>query len=279
MNMAQERASAFSPGLVIYQIYPRSFMDSDGDGIGDLAGILAKLDYFAGLGVNALWLCPVYPSPQVDFGYDVANYTDVDPQYGTLADLDMLIDQAHKKGIKIIMDLVLNHTSDQHPWFQESRSSPDNPKRDWYIWKSPRAGNRPPNNWLSTFGGSAWELDAATGRYYLHSFFKQQPDLNWENPAVRAALKEVMRFWLDRGVDGFRQDAVYWYGKDQSFRDDPANPDFDAREESPYDELLHTHSKRQPSVFAHLNELARFLATYPDRFMITEAYPHEPFNV
>lgn len=271
--------SAFPGGLVIYQIYPRSFKDSNGDGIGDVAGITEKLDYLADLGVSALWICPIYTSPMVDFGYDVADYQNVDPTFGTLADLDNLIAKAHQKNIKIILDLVLNHTSDQHPWFKESKASIASPRRDWYVWKPPRSGNLPPNNWLSIFDGPAWEFDPGSKQYYLHSFFKQQPDLNWDNPAVRAAIKDVMRFWLDRGVDGFRLDAVYKYGKDPGLQDDPLNPNFNPRTENPYDALLHTHSEQQGSVFVYLSELADVLAEYGNRFMVTEAYPHEPFNV
>ncbi len=277
--MQPKAYSAFPDGLVIYQIYPRSFKDSNGDGIGDLGGIISKLDYLADLGVSALWICPIYPSPMVDFGYDVADYLNVDPSFGTLAELDELITKAHQKNIRIILDLVLNHTSDKHPWFTESKASIASPRRNWYVWKKGRVGNLPPNNWLSTFGGSAWEVDEATNEYYLHSFFKEQPDLNWDNPEVRAAIKDVMRFWLKRGIDGFRLDAVYWYGKDPSFQDDPLNPAYKPRTENPYDALLHTHSKRQGSVFIYLSEVADVLTEFDNRFMVTEAYPHEPFNV
>jgi alpha-glucosidase len=270
--------SSFPPGLVIYQIYPRSFQDSNNDGIGDLLGIINRLDYLADLGITAIWICPIYKSPMADYGYDVSDYLAIDPSYGTMADFDTLLNAAHQRNIKVILDLVLNHTSTEHPWFQESRKSPDNPKRDWYVWKQPRSGGAPPNNWVSTFGGAAWELDPLTNEYYLHSFFKEQADLNWENPLVRAAIKNILRFWLDRGVDGFRLDAVYMYGKDPSFRDDPINPNFDARTENPYDALLHSNSEQQGSVFTHLSELANFLAGYPGRFMVTEAYPHEPFS-
>ncbi len=198
---------------IIYQIYPRSFADSTGDGIGDLNGITAKMDYLADLGIDAVWLSPFFPSPDADFGYDVADYCDVDPKFGTLADFDRLVEQAHARNIRIILDLVLNHTSSQHPWFIESRSSRDNPKRDWYIWADPTPGGKPPNNWQSVFGGPGWEKDAATGQMYYHMFYKEQPDLNWHNPEVRRAILDVFRFWLDRGVDGFRLDVFNVYFK------------------------------------------------------------------
>jgi alpha-glucosidase len=195
-------------GAVIYEIYPRSFQDSNGDGIGDLNGITSRLDYLKGLGVNAIWLSPIYPSPQVDFGYDISDYENIDPQYGTLADFDRLVAEAKKRDIRIIMDMVLNHTSDKHPWFIESRSSKNNPKRDWYMWHDPAPDGGPPNNWQSDFGHSAWELDKKTGQYYYHKFYIQQPDLNWNNPAVREAMYGAVRFWIDRGVSGFRLDAI-----------------------------------------------------------------------
>lgn len=208
---------------VIYQIYPRSFKDTTGNGVGDLKGIIQKLDYLSDtLGVDCLWISPFYPSPQLDFGYDVADFTDVDPLFGTLDDFDNLVKQAHRRGLKIIIDFVPNHTSDQHPWFIESRSSRDNPKRDWYIWKDAKPDGSEPNNWLSVFGGRAWTWDETTGQYYLHSFLKEQPDLNWRNPEVEAAMFDVMRFWLDRGVDGFRIDVAHFIMKDPEFRDNPA---------------------------------------------------------
>ena len=209
---------------VIYQIYPRSFADSNGDGVGDLNGIRSKLDYLAGLGVDALWLSPVYPSPDADFGYDVSDFCAVDPRYGSLADFDALLAEAHTRGLRVMIDLVLNHSSDQHPWFVESRSSRANPRRDWYIWADPTPRGGPPNNWPSCFGGSAWQLDPATGQMYLHTFFKEQPDLNWRCPAVRAALLDVFRFWLERGVDGFRLDAFSAYFKHPELRDNPTHP-------------------------------------------------------
>jgi alpha-glucosidase len=213
---------------VFYQIYPRSYMDSNGDGIGDLEGIISRLDYLndgtdQSLGVDAIWFSPFFTSPDHDFGYDVADYCAIDPRYGTLKDFDRLLQEAHQRKIRVMLDLVVNHTSDQHPWFIESRSSKDNPKRDWYIWKDGRGkGNHPPNNWRNNFFGRAWTFDPQTGQYYLHSFLKEQPDLNWENPAVREAVGEVIRFWLDRGVDGFRLDVAHIYCKDQQFRDNPS---------------------------------------------------------
>ncbi|MFC9353687.1 alpha-glucosidase [Arthrobacter sp. NPDC057013] len=212
---------------VVYQIYPRSFADSDGDGIGDLRGIIGKLDYLQKLGVDVVWLSPVYRSPQDDNGYDISDYRDIDPVFGTLETLDELLDGLHSRGMKLVMDLVVNHTSDEHPWFAESRSSKDNPKRDWYWWRPPREGTEPgtpgaePNNWGSAFSGPAWEYDAETGEYYLHLFSRKQPDLNWENPEVRAAVYDMMNWWLDRGVDGFRMDVINFISKQQSLPDGP----------------------------------------------------------
>jgi len=211
---------------VIYQIYPRSFRDSNADGIGDLRGITEKLEYCAGLGVDALWLSPIYPSPMADFGYDVADYAGVAPMFGTLGDFDALLQQTTQRGMKIILDFVPNHTSNQHPWFTASRSSPSDPKRDWYLWHDPAPDGGPPNNWLSNFGGTAWEWDAATQQYYYHSFLKEQPDLNWRNPEVVAAMHEVLRFWLRRGVAGFRIDVLWLLIKDDEWRDNPPNPDY-----------------------------------------------------
>jgi oligo-1,6-glucosidase len=210
---------------VVYQIYPRSFQDSDGDGIGDLGGILQRLDHLADLGVDVLWLSPVYPSPQADNGYDISDYQDIDPLFGTLDQLDELITALHARGMRLLMDLVVNHTSDEHPWFVESRSSPDSPKRDWYWWRPPRAGmaggdpGAEPTNWQSAFSGSTWEFDKSSGEYYLHLFDRKQPDLNWENPEVRQAVYAMMRWWLDRGVDGFRMDVINMISKDLRARD------------------------------------------------------------
>ena len=220
--------AAWWQSAVIYQIYPRSFQDSDGDGIGDLNGILQRLDYIQALGVDAIWLSPVFPSPMADFGYDVSDYCDVDALFGSLADLDQLIAAARAKNLRVILDFVPNHSSDRHPWFIESRSSRYSAKRDWYIWQDPAADGGPPNNWGSTFGGSAWDYDAATGQYFYHAFLKEQPDLNWRNPQVRAAMHDVLRFWMRRGVDGFRIDVLWHLMKDPQFRDNPLNPDWQA---------------------------------------------------
>ncbi len=205
-------------GAVIYEIYPRSFQNSDGDGLGDLNGITRRLDYLADLGVDAIWLTPIYPSPQVDFGYDVSDYRAIDPRFGTMADFDRLVAAAAKRHIRVVMDLVLNHTSDQHEWFKQSRRSRTDPKRDWYMWRDGRAGG-PPNNWISIFGHSGWKYDALTNQYYLHQFLPEQPDLNWRNPAVETAMFDAARFWLDRGVAGFRLDAVTSIYEDPAFRD------------------------------------------------------------
>jgi alpha-glucosidase len=209
---------------VIYQIYPRSFRDANGDGVGDLRGIAEKLDYCATLGVDALWLSPIFPSPMADFGYDVADYTDIAAIFGTLTDFDTLLAEATQRGLKIILDYVPNHTSDQHPWFTASRSSRSDSRRDWYLWHDPAADGGPPNNWLSNFGGSAWEWDAATQQYYYHAFLKEQPDLNWRNPEVVAAMHEVLRFWLRKGVAGFRIDVLWMLIKDDQWRNNPPNP-------------------------------------------------------
>ena len=214
---------------VVYQIYPRSFADSDGDGMGDLRGIIAHLDHLAGLGIDVLWLSPIYPSPQDDNGYDISDYTDIDPVFGNLADFDELLAQVHARGMKLVMDLVVNHTSDEHPWFAESRSSRTSAKRDWYWWRPAREGMEPgapgaePTNWGAAFGGSAWQYDETTGEYYLHLFSRKQPDLNWENPQVRQAVYEMMRWWLDRGVDGFRMDVINFISKDQALPDGRAS--------------------------------------------------------
>src|SRR5256884_87750 len=209
---------------VIYEIYPRSFQDSNGDGVGDLKGITSRLDYLHDLGIAAIWITPMYPSPLVDFGYDVADYTALDPLYGNLTDFDHLVAEAKKRNIRVIMDFVPNHTSDEHPWFKESRSSRTNPKRDWYIWRDGKGPGQPPNDWQSWFGHSAWQFDPSTGQYYYHHFYVQQPDLNWRNPDVRKAMYGAMRFWLDRGVAGFRLDAVSRLFEDPNLRDDPMLP-------------------------------------------------------
>jgi alpha-glucosidase len=250
---------------VIYQIYPRSFKDSNGDGIGDLAGILQQLDYLVWLGVDALWISPFYPSPMADFGYDVMDYTGVDSLFGTLADFDVLLAEAHRRDLKIIIDFVPNHSSDEHPWFIESRSSRQSPKRDWYVWADPKPDGSPPNNWLSVWGESAWTLDEITGQYYLHSFDVKQPDLNWRNPAVQAAMLDVLRFWLERGVDGFRMDAVLFMMKDPLLRDNPRNTEAVQafhKFMGSYDSLLHIYDNAHPDVHDVFREMRMLLDTY-----------------
>ena len=256
---------------VLYQIYPRSFQDSDGDGIGDLRGIVERLPYLVELGVDALWLSPIFASPMADFGYDVSDYTAVDPLFGSMADFDVLLREAHARGLKVLLDFVPNHTSIEHPWFRESRASRDNPKRDWYIWRDGAPGGGPPNNWLSEFGGSAWAYDETTGQYYYHAFLAAQPDLNWRNPAVRAAMHEIMRFWLRRGVDGFRVDVIWHLIKDDQFRDNPPNPDFRAGD-PPHRRQLALYSADQPEVHDLIRELRGVIDEYPERLLIGEIY-------
>ncbi len=256
---------------IVYQIYPRSFMDGNGDGVGDLPGILQRLDYVVNLGVDAIWLSPIYPSPMADFGYDVADYTGIHPLFGTLDDFDRLLAAAHGRGLKVMLDLVPNHTSDEHPWFIESRASRDNPKRDWYIWRDPSPDGGPPNNWVSHFGGSAWTLDETTGQYYLHLFLKEQPDLNYRNPAVLRAMLDAMRFWLDRGVDGFRVDVIWLMIKDAQFRDDPPNPAYQPGMRH-YATLLHTHTEDQPEVHDVIRAMRGVLNEYDERMMVGEIY-------
>ncbi|HWH38454.1 MAG TPA: alpha-amylase family glycosyl hydrolase [Usitatibacter sp.] len=255
----------------IYQIYPRSFMDSNGDGVGDLPGIIARLDHLRWLGVDAVWLSPIYPSPMKDFGYDVADYTGVNPLFGTLADFDRLVAEAHARELKVILDFVPNHSSDQHRWFVESRASRDNAKRDWYIWRDPAPGGGPPNNWLSCFGGSAWQLDPATGQYYYHAFLPEQPDLNWRNPEVVDAMMDVLRFWLDRGVDGFRVDVLWHLIKDDQFRDNPPNPDW-APGRDPYQQLIPVYTTDRPEVHGIVKRMRGLLDEYTDRMFIGEIY-------
>src|SRR5512133_1852035 len=235
---------------VIYQIYPRSFMDSNGDGVGDLPGIFSRLDYLQWLGVDAIWLSPIYPSPMADFGYDVADYTGIHPLFGTLADFDTLLAESHARGLKVMLDFVPNHSSDQHAWFIESRSSRDNPKRDWYIWRDPKSDGTPPNNWWSFFGGPAWTLDPHTGQYYLHQFVKEQPELNWRNPEVRKAMLDVLRFWMKRGVDGFRMDVIGLLIKDKDLRDNPLNPNAPASlpENDLFSRQIHIYTEDQDEV-------------------------------
>ncbi len=256
---------------IVYQIYPRSFQDSNGDGIGDLPGIIDRLDYLRWLGVDAIWLSPIYPSPMADFGYDVADFTDIHPMFGTLADFDRLLAEAHARGLKVILDFVPNHSSDRHPWFQESRASRTNPKRDWYVWRDPAPDGAPPTNWLSHFGGSGWEWDQATGQYYYHAFLKEQPDLNWRNPEVVAAMHATMRFWLKRGVDGFRVDVIWHLIKDDQFRANPPNPGF-AEGMWPYTRLLPVYTADRPEIHDVVAGLRQVVDDYDERVLIGEIY-------
>jgi len=256
---------------VIYQVYPRSFQDSNGDGIGDLAGVGARLEYLAALGVDAVWISPIYPSPMADFGYDVADYCNIDPIFGTLDDFQQLLDRAHALGLKVLLDFVPNHSSERHAWFEESRSSRDNPKRDWYLWRDPAPEGGPPNNWLSRMGGSAWQWDAHTGQYYYHAFLREQPDLNWRNPEVRRAMDEVLRFWLARGVDGFRVDVLWLLIKDAQFRDNPPNAAFTPREPE-HHRLLQTYTEDQPEVHEIVRSMRATLDEYGERVLIGEIY-------
>ncbi|HKZ43737.1 MAG TPA: alpha-amylase family glycosyl hydrolase [Anaerolineales bacterium] len=246
---------------VIYQIYPRSFLDTTGNGIGDLNGIIAGFDHLVDLGIGAIWLSPFYPTPDADFGYDVSDHCDVDPRFGSLDDFDELIQSAHKRNIKVILDLVLNHTSDQHPWFLESRSSINNPKRDWYIWRDKK------NNWQAVSGGSGWEFDPQTGEYYYHMFLKEQPDVNWHNPEVRKAQLDVVRFWLDRGVDGFRLDVFNVYFKDKLFRDNP--PRIGLRG---FDRQRHVFDTDQPEMIPFLEELREVFESYKGIYSVGETF-------
>jgi len=282
-NAAQQRAIAGSGsrkggrhmseqpwwrGAVIYQIYPRSFQDTDDNGVGDLPGVLARLDYVAGLGVDAIWISPFFTSPMADFGYDIADYRNVDPLFGTLADFDRVVEKAHRLGLKVIIDQVLSHTSDRHAWFRESRESRDNPRADWYVWADARPDGTPPNNWLSIFGGVAWQWEPRRGQYYLHNFLASQPDLNFHNADVRAAQLDNVRFWLDRGVDGFRLDAINFCFHDRQLRDNPAKPPelrsgrgFSA--DNPYAFQYHWHNNTQPENLAFLEDLRALLDHYP----------------
>lgn len=249
---------------VVYQIYPRSFQDSDGDGIGDLKGIIQRLEYLTWLGTDTLWLSPVYPSPMRDFGYDVADYTGIDSRFGSLEDFDNLLERAHTLGLRLVLDVIPNHTSDEHPWFIASRHSRSNPQRDWYIWRDPGPDGGPPNNWRSVTGGSAWSFDERTGQYYLHSFLPFEPDLNWRNAEVRAALLDTFRFWLRRGVDGLRVDMVDFLIKDAQFRDEP-NPD--------YTFAAARRHLNQPDIADPIREIRRLSDAYPERVIIGEVNP------
>ena len=266
---------------VIYQVYPRSFQDSNGDGVGDLKGIERRLDYLVELGISAVWISPIYPSPMADFGYDVSDYTGIDPLFGTLAGFDSLLAAIHARGLRLILDFVPNHTSDQHPWFLASRSSRDNPKRDWYLWRDPGdpfsgSAGGVPNNWQSNFGGPAWTFDEQTGQYYCHSFLPQQPDLNWHNPEVRQAMYAALRFWLGRGpegrgVDGFRMDVLWLLIKDPEFRDNPVNPDYQGG--NTLGSVLPKYTANQPETLEIVHEMRALLDSYEgNRLLIGEIY-------
>ena len=254
---------------VIYQIYPRSFLDTSGDGIGDLEGIRVKADYLEWLGIGAVWLSPIYPSPDADLGYDISDYLTVDPRFGTLEDFDALLAALYGRGIKLILDLVPNHTSDQHPWFVESRSGPESPKHGWYVWRESGPGGSPPNNWESYFGSPAWSYVEPPGTWYLHSFDRGQPDLNWENPEVRRAMQDVMRFWLDRGVDGFRVDVLWLLSKDPELRDNPVNPEWNDGL-PPWLRLLRQNSEDGPRAHEYARLLRSVIDEFPDRVMVGE---------
>lgn len=257
----------------IYQLFIPSFLDSNGDGIGDLAGVTERLDYLQWLGIRGVWLSPFHPSPLQDMGYDVTDFRGVNPIYGTLDDFDHLVSEAHRRDLRIILDWVPNHTSDQHPWFLESRSSRDSPKRDWYIWRDPRPDGSVPNNWISNFGGSVWQWDEHTEQYYMHTFLPSQADLNWRNPEVQEAMCDVLRFWLDRGVDGIRIDATSLLVKDEHFRDNPPNPDYRPGYDLPDGQLLSRYTRSQPLVHEILVKLRRLLESYgEDRLLAGELY-------
>lgn len=272
----------WSLGTIVYHIYPRSFQDTDGDGIGDLKGITSRLNYLAHLGVNAIWLSPIYPSPQKDFGYDVTDHENIDPIFGSLEMFDRLIEEAHHRGIRVIMDYIPNHTSDQHPWFQVSKSNLTSPKRDWYIWADGKSDGSPPNNWLSVFGGSAWEHDKKTGQYYLHTFAKEQPDLNWHNLDVEKRMLDVLRFWMDHGVDGFRVDSIDHLIKDVDFADEPSNSNYTPGEKiNPFERLLHVFTKNQPKSYEMMKKMVEVLKERNGKFIVSEAYTeaHQIINM
>jgi alpha-glucosidase len=264
-------------GGVFYQVYPRSFQDGNGDGIGDLSGIISRLDHIAGLGVDCIWLSPIFPSPQADMGYDVSNYTDVDPLFGSIEDFDVLVAESHARGLKVIIDQVVSHTSDQHAWFKESRHDRNNARADWYIWADAKPDGSPPNNWLSVFGGSAWEWSTARKQYYLHNFLISQPDLNFHNPAVQDAILETMRFWLERGVDGFRLDTVNYYFHDAQLRSNP--PLKRGRNApgaiNPYDMQSHLYSKSQPQNLDWLKRVRKLLDEFPGTTSVGEVGDNE----
>ncbi|WP_019584784.1 alpha-amylase family glycosyl hydrolase [Deinococcus apachensis] len=260
---------------IIYQIYPRSFQDASGDGVGDLRGITVRLPYVASLGVEAVWLSPIFTSPMRDFGYDVADYCDIDPLFGTLEDFDALVAEAHRLGLKVMLDYVPNHTSSDHAWFREALQGKDSPKRDWYVWRDPAPAGGAPNNWKSFFGGGAWTLDEASGQYYLHQFLPSQPDLNWRNPEVRRAMADVLRFWMRRGVDGFRVDVIWLLAEDERFLDEPQNPEWQPGQIE-HASLEHIYTQDQPETHEYIRELRQVLDEFStpehDRMMVGEIY-------
>jgi alpha-glucosidase len=262
---------------VLYQVYPLSFSDSNADGFGDLKGVIEHLDYLndgtpESLGVGAIWLSPIFKSPMADWGYDITNYTQVDPIFGTIADLDLLVFEAHKRGIKVLLDLVVNHTSVEHGWFKDSRSSLDSEKRDWYIWANPDSDGLEPNNWLSRFGGSAWTYDDQTKQYYLHTFLADQPDLNWRNPKVKEAIGKMMNFWLNRGIDGFRADAVTALIKDPTLQDDDPNPNYRVGIDDPAEANIRNHSEVKDEYVDIITTFCSIMSSKEDSFLISEAY-------
>ncbi|HEU4326230.1 MAG TPA: alpha-amylase family glycosyl hydrolase [Roseiflexaceae bacterium] len=270
MASKQQKLTWWQRG-VIYQIWVRSFYDSDGDGNGDLAGVIAKLDYLRWLGVDVLWLSPIYPSPMVESGYDVEDYTGVHPLYGGLATFDELLAAAHERGLRVILDFVPSHTSNCHPWFEQARSGRDNPRRDWYLWADPGENGAPPSNWISAFGGSAWTYDPTTEQFYEHAFLPQQPDLNWRNPAVQRAVLDAMGFWLERGVDGFRMDAVWHMIKDDRLRDNPPNPDY-TPDMPPDNVVIPTYTRDRPEVHGVLAAMRQAVDRFSDRVLGGELY-------
>ena len=279
MNQKQEfdKRKWWQDGI-IYQIYPLTFADSNGDGIGDLQGIIKRLDYLndgdpnskTSLGIDAIWLSPINKSPMVDNGYDISDYYDINPKFGTLKDFELLLDESHKRGIKIILDLVINHTSNQHSWFLESSSSKHNSKQDWYHWQDPDSKGGVPNNWLSYFGGSGWTFNEARQQYYYHTFNKNQPDINWNNPQVKAEIFKIIRYWLDKGVDGFRLDASSVYSKDKYYRFNPMK--FDATDENNYDNQHHLYNKNQPENHQIIKEIRSIIDEYNNKVLIGETF-------
>jgi len=272
----KKNVKSWFQGAVLYQIYPRSFQDSNDDGVGDLNGIRQRLDYLndgkgGGLGIDCIWISPFFPSPMKDFGYDISNYCEVDPVFGTLENFINLLNEAHNRGIRVLIDLVPNHTSDQHLWFKLSQRSSDNEKESWYIWRDAKADGSPPNNWLSVFGGSAWEWSETRQQFYCHSFLKEQPDLNWENPEVQKAMSDVMRFWLDKGVDGFRVDAIDLMGKNLNLEDEAINPSY-KQGEDPYLSLIHSNTRDAGNFFNYLRLMADIVGEYDDRLLVLESF-------